>query len=84
MFKFGLFKVVVAATFVDQPTGAVVGSFRMPLDRIPETAFGPGAALNMNGKHYVVVRAEPLTRAETAEKRRLRVVVREADPAKPG
>jgi hypothetical protein len=73
----GLFKKPISVTFEEEGTGRVVATWRVPLDRVPET-FQPDLRLNMGGEHYVVVRANPPTRALAAERRQLKVVIRVA------
>ena len=73
MFNFTLRR--IAVTFLDEATGAIVASFRMPLDRLPD-AFVVDTGLKMNGAEYVVVSASPATKGEFANSRELKVVLR--------
>jgi hypothetical protein len=73
----GLLKKPINVTFEEEGTGRVVASWRVPLDRLPET-FSPETRLNMGGSQWAVVEARPPTRAKAAEVRRLIVVIRPA------
>jgi hypothetical protein len=76
----GLLKKPIEVIFTEEGTGRVVATWRVPLDRLPET-FTPETRLNMGGGHYAVVEARPSTRAKAAESRRLIVVIRAARAA---
>ena len=71
----GLLKKPISVTFKEDGTGRVVATWRVPLDRLPET-FTPDTRLNMGGAHYAVVEARPPTRAKAAEARSMTVVIR--------
>ena len=73
MLNFGLR--IVTVTFLDEATGAVISSSRMPLDRLPER-FGNDLELKMNGALYKVVRADPPTWERTSGIKQLKVVLR--------
>jgi len=77
----GLLKRPIPVTFTEEGTGRTIATWRVPLDKLPET-FEPNLRLNMGGGHYVVVAASPPTRTKAAEVRQLTVVVRAAP--KPG
>jgi hypothetical protein len=47
----------------------------MPSERLPDT-FGAGTELKMAGGHYVVVRAQPDTRAAALDTGQVEVIVR--------
>jgi hypothetical protein len=72
---FGYTRKIVTVTFMDHATGQIISSARMPLERLPE-AFAADAELHMAGAHYVVMRAEPQTKAEFARTKQLKVAVR--------
>lgn len=73
MFNFG--RRIVRVTFFEQASGAIISSSRMPLERLPET-FGVDTELKMAGASYVVVRAEPPTKAEFSASNELKVIVK--------
>jgi hypothetical protein len=73
----GILKKPIQVTFQEEGSGRVVATWRVPLDRLPET-FTAETGLNMGGAHYVVVAARPSTRARAAESRHLIVVIRRA------
>lgn len=72
MFSFG--RKLIKVTFRDE-SQAVVSAVRMPLERLPDT-FPPGTELNMAGGRYVVVSAQPDTKAKATDVGQLDVVVR--------
>jgi hypothetical protein len=72
MFSFG--RKLIKVTFLDE-SRAVVSEVRMPIERLPDT-FASGTELNMAGGRYVVVSAEPQTKAQATDIGRLEVVVR--------
>jgi hypothetical protein len=71
----GLLKRPISICFKEEGTGRVVATWRVPLDKIPET-FVPDTRLNMGGAQYLVVNAHPPTRNQAAECRQLTVVIR--------
>ena len=73
MFNFG--RRIVKVTFFDQASGTIISSSRMPLERLPET-FEVDTQLEMAGDSYIVVRAEPPTKAEFSSTNELKVIVR--------
>jgi hypothetical protein len=75
MFHFG--QRIIRVTFVDQPSGAVISTVRMPLERLPE-AFAIDTRLAMAGESYLVVRAEPPTKPQFAATKQLTVFVRKS------
>jgi hypothetical protein len=75
----GLLKRPIEVVFEEAGTRRVVATWRVPLDRLPET-FTPETRLNMGGAQYLVVAARPSTRAKAAEVRRVVVVIRPASP----
>jgi len=62
-------------TFFEQTSGTIISSHRMPLERLPET-FAVDTELKMGDIGYVVVRAQPPTKAEFSATRQLKVVLR--------
>lgn len=75
MFNFG--RRIVKVTFFEHPSGRLISSARMPVDRLPET-FEVDTELKMAGATFVVVRAEPPTKAEFSATNQLKVVVRKS------
>jgi hypothetical protein len=73
MFNFG--RRVISVTFFDQASGAIISSARMPIERLPAT-FAVNLELKMAGATYVVVSAEPSTKAEFYASKQLKVVLR--------
>jgi hypothetical protein len=71
----GIFKKPISVSFEEEGTGRVIATWRIPLDKVPET-FQPGLRLKMGGENYVVVAANPPTRALAAERRQLKVLIR--------
>jgi hypothetical protein len=71
----GFTRNIITVTFVDDVTGRVVSTSRMPLERLPET-FAVDTELDMAGARYTVVRAEPSVKAEFKRTRQLKVVLR--------
>jgi hypothetical protein len=79
---FRLFSKTVAVAFIDDATGRQVAASNMPLDQLPDT-FALDTDLDLAGSHFVVVRADPQTKAEFAETKRLTVGLRRAERAEP-
>ena len=77
MFNFG--RRVVTVTFVEESTGALISSSRMPVERLPET-FTADFELKMSGAHYVVVKAEPPNKDAFSATKQLKVTVRKKLP----
>ena len=77
-----LFTKIVAVVFIDEATGRPISTSRMPLDRLPDT-FARDTELNLGGSHYVVVRANPQTKAEFAQTRKLAVRLRRVEKSTP-
>jgi hypothetical protein len=73
MFNFG--RRIVTVTFLDETSGTIISSSRMPLDRLPET-FAAEIELRMDGANYLVVSAEPSTKAEFSASKQVKVVLR--------
>jgi hypothetical protein len=74
MFSFG--RKLVKVTFRDEASRAIVSAVRMPIERLPDT-FGAGTELKMAGGHYVVVRAQPDTKAGALDAGQVEVIVRQ-------
>ncbi|HVU52524.1 MAG TPA: hypothetical protein VHL80_17715 [Polyangia bacterium] len=74
----GLLKKPITVTFEEEGTRRVVATWRVPLDRLPET-FTSETRLDMGGSRFVVVEARPATRARAADSRRLTVVIRRVE-----
>jgi hypothetical protein len=74
MFNFG--RRIIRVTFINDVSRAIISTVRMPLERLP-TSFAADQALKMAGKTYVVLRADPPTKAEFAGSKDLKVFVRE-------
>lgn len=82
MSLFRLFSKTVAVAFVDEVTGKQVAASDMPLDQLPDT-FALDTELDLAGSHYVVVRAEPQTKAEFAKTKQLTVGLRRLEKLDP-
>lgn len=67
----------ISVCFLEEGTNRLVATWRMPLDKLPET-FVAHTRLNMGNKYYLVAAAEPATRAKAAEVRQVTIVIREA------
>jgi hypothetical protein len=72
---FGFARRYIPVTFVDEASGKIISSVKMPLERLPET-FVADTELNLAGARYVVVRAEPNTKEEFKRTRQLKVALR--------
>jgi hypothetical protein len=79
---FGFARRYIAVTFVDDASGALVSSMKMPFDRLPD-AFVADTEMNMAGVRYVVVRAEPSTKEEFKRTRQLKVSLRKLAIVRP-
>lgn len=73
MFNFG--RRIIRVTFVDDASGAIISSSRMPLERLPEQ-FGVHTELKMAGEAYIVLKAEPPTKSDFARTNQLKVLLR--------
>lgn len=72
---FGFARRYIAVTFVDDASGRLVSSVKMPFERLPE-AFVADTEMSMAGVRYVVVRADPSTKEEFRRTRQLKVSLR--------
>jgi hypothetical protein len=79
---FRLFSETVAVVFVDELTGKQIASSDMQLDQLPDT-FALDTTLDMAGAPYVVVRAEPTTKAEFSKTKRLSIGLRRLESLDP-
>src|SRR4030095_9803065 len=73
---FGLFKKTVSVTFVDDATGSPFAQSEMPLDQLPDTFEGHHTDLEIKGRKYFVLGAEPESKGEFAKSRQLTVRLR--------
>lgn len=78
----GLFSKTVAVAFIDEATGNPIATSNVPLEQLPDT-FELDTKLEMAGAPYVVVRANPLTKAEFANTKRLWVYLRRLEALDP-
>jgi len=76
VFSFG--RKLIKVTFREQGTGIVISAVRMPIERLPDT-FGAGTELKMAGASYVVVAAQPDTKAKALDIGQIEVLVRKRD-----
>lgn len=67
---------IIAVEFLNEGTGAVIAASRVPVIQLPDT-FAIATELDLSGEHYVVVSAEPATKAEFARTGKLTVRLRE-------
>ncbi len=65
----------VAVSFIDEASGERIASSNLPLDQLPDT-FALETKLDLAGTSYVVVRAEPRTKAEFATTKQLSIGLR--------
>lgn len=72
---FGFARRYIAVTFVDDASGRLVSSAKMPFERLPDT-FVADTEMSMAGVRYVVVRADPSTKEEFKRTRQLKVSLR--------
>lgn len=79
---FRLFSKTVTVAFIDELTGKQIASSEMPLDQLPDT-FALDTTLDMAGAPYVVVRAEPMTKAEFSKTKRLSIGLRRLESLDP-
>jgi hypothetical protein len=79
---FGFARRYIPVTFVDDASGKIISSVKMPLERLPET-FVADSEMNMGGVRYVVVRAEPNTKEEFKRTRQLKVSLRRLAALRP-
>ncbi len=76
---FGFFKkTTVAVTFVDDETGKDFAVTEAPLTQLPDT-FVIETKLEIHGQDYLVVRADPVTKAEFSKSKRLTLRLRRMD-----
>jgi hypothetical protein len=79
-----LFRRTIAVTFLDAETSTEIARSDVPLEQLPET-FAVHTDLSLAGQKYVVVRADPETKAEFSKTRRLVVTLnrlRTIDPSR--
>jgi|GEM_PF-3193291 len=76
MFSFG--RKLIKVTFREQGTRTIISAVRMPSERLPDS-FGPGTELKMAGANYLVVAAQPDTKAKALDSGQVEVLVRRRD-----
>jgi hypothetical protein len=67
---------IISVTFVEQASGTIISPVRQPLERLPAT-FAPDQELKMAGKTYIALTVRPPTKAEFADTKALKVLLRE-------
>jgi len=73
----------VHVEFVDTRDGSCLGVVELPPDKLPDS-FAVDTTVDVADKKWSVVRAEPVTKAEFAASRKLRLVLSPVQPMPPG
>lgn len=79
---FGFTKPTISVVFLDAASGEQFAAAELPLAQLPDT-FAVDTDLEIAGQHYVVVRAEPQTKAAFAKTKRLAVTLRKVEAIDP-
>lgn len=79
---FNFFTPRVFVSFVDQVSGLPIAKSKMPPSQLPDT-FALDTQFDLAGTAYVVVRADPLTKAEFTKTKRLTVILSKVEMIDP-
>ena len=79
---YSFFSKTVLVSFVDCATGRQFAASKMPPDQLPDT-FAIDTELEIEGAHYVVLRAEPETKAGFARTKQLTLTLRKIETVDP-
>lgn len=72
----------VAVSLVDEATGDTLATSHIPIAQLPDT-FALDTTLDVAGQKYVVVRADPLSKADFARDRKLTLHLRKVESVNP-
>ncbi len=75
-YMFGIFRKSVSVTFVDDATGSPFAQSDIPPDQLPDTFAGHQTDLEIQGRKYFVISAEPESKVDFTKSKRLTVRLR--------